>query len=318
MKNLYKTLKFSALTLLALVTIQTTTFAQEEATADTTVIEKPVDKPVRPAFESGILFDAATTTMYSAKTLEFVLQHRFGIINTKDDNFDMAGIYGAANIRIGLNYNFTKNLMIGAGNMKFNKMTDVQLKYKVIEQTRSNSIPVTVVVYEVVGIDGSKETKWVQNPAADGSSTFKFSNRMSYYTQLLVSRRFNDQFSLQAGGALTHYNRVDSVYNHDRVSVSFAGRYKFSPQMSVILSGDFPLDIKSLYDFKKDPTATTVVYNKPNLCAGIEIATSAHAFHIYVASAQGILPQESTMWNKNDFFHGGILIGFNMTRLWNF
>ncbi len=318
MKKIYKTLRFSVLTLFALVTVQTTTFAQEEATADTTIQEKPVDKPVRPAFESGLLFDAATTTMYSAKTLEFVLQHRFGIIDTKDDNFDLAGIYGAANIRIGLNYSLTKKLMIGAGTMKFNKMTDVQLKYKLIEQTRSNSIPVTVVVYEVIGIDGSKDTKWDQNPAADGSSTYKFSNRMSYYTQLLVSRRFNDQFSLQAGGAFTHYNRVDSVYNHDRVSVSFAGRYKFSPQMSIVLSGDFPLDIKSLYDFKKDPTATTVIYDKPNLCAGIEIATSSHAFHIYVASAQGILPQESTMWNKNDFFNGGILIGFNMTRLWNF
>jgi hypothetical protein len=317
MKNIYKTLRFSALTLLALVAIQSISYAQEEATADTTVQEKPVDKPVRPAFESGLLFDNATTTLYPAKTLEFVLQHRFGIINTKDNNYDMAGIFGAANIRIGLNYSITKNFAVGAGTMKFNKMEDIQLKYKVLEQTRSNSIPVTVVLYEVAGIDGSKETKWDQKPAADGSSTYKFSNRMSYFTQLIVSRRFNDQLSLQVAGAFTHYNRVDSVYDHDRVSVSFAGRYKFSPQMSIVLSGDFPLDIASLKDFKKNP-ASTAIYDKPNLCAGIEISTSAHAFHIYAGSAQGILPQESTMWNKNDFFHGGILIGFNMTRLWNF
>src|SRR5665647_263314 len=83
MKNIYKTLKFSALTLFALIAAQTSTFAQEEAAADTTVQEKPIDKPVRPAFESGLLFDAATTTLYPAKTLEFVLQHRFGVINTK-------------------------------------------------------------------------------------------------------------------------------------------------------------------------------------------------------------------------------------------
>jgi hypothetical protein len=165
-----------------------------------------------------------------------------------------------------LNYSITKNFAFGAGTMKFNKMTDLQFKYRVIEQTRSNSIPVTVVLYEVVGIDGNKETKWDQNPAADGTSTYKFSNRMSYFTQLIVSRRFNDQFSLQFAGAFTHYNRVDSVYDHDRVSVSFAGRYKFSPQMSIVLSGDYPLDIKSLYDFKKVSTASTVVYNKPHLC----------------------------------------------------
>ena len=63
MKKIYKTLRFSALTLFALVTVQTTTFAQEEATSDTVVQEKPVDKPVRPAFESGLLFDNATTTL---------------------------------------------------------------------------------------------------------------------------------------------------------------------------------------------------------------------------------------------------------------
>lgn len=318
MKKIYKTLTLSALSLFTLLTVQTTAVAQEEATADTTVQEAPKDKPVRPAFESGLIFDAATTTVYPSKTLEFVLQHRFGVINTKDDNYDMAGIWGAANIRFGLDYSLTNKFNVGIGTTKFNKMQDLQLKYKLIEQTRSNSIPVTVVLYEVIGVDGSKETKWDQNPASDGSSTYKFSNRMSYFTQLIVSRRFNDQFSLQLAGAFTHYNRVDSVYNHDRISASFAGRYKFSPQMSVIVSGDFPLDITGIKDYKKDAVASTIIYDKPNLCVGVEIATSAHAFHIYAGSANGILPQETIMWNKNDFFHGGVLIGFSMTRLWNF
>ena len=42
-------------------------------------------------------------------------------------------------------------------------MEDLQLKYRVIEQTRSNSIPVTVMLYEVIGIDGSDESTWDQN-----------------------------------------------------------------------------------------------------------------------------------------------------------
>ena len=317
MKNIYKILKFSVLTLLALISVQATTFAQE-AGADTTVQEKPVDKPVRPAFESGLLFDAATTTLYPSKTLEFILEHRFGVINTKDNNYDMAGIWGAANIRFGLNYSILNNLSVGVGTTKLNKMTDLQLKYRVIEQTRSNSIPVTVVLYEVVGIDGSKSSKWDGTPDTAATKSYKFGNRLSYFTQMIVSRRFNDKLSLQLGGAFTHYNCVDSVYDHDRISLSFAGRYKFSPQMSLIVSGDFPLDITGIKDFKKDAAKTTVIYDKPNLCAGIEIATSAHAFHVYVASAQGILPQEGIMWNKNDFFNGGILIGLNITRLWNF
>jgi hypothetical protein len=318
MKKIYMILKTSALTLFALFTFQTATFAQEEAAADTTVQEQPKDKPVRPAFESAILFDASTTTLYPSKTLEFVLQHRFGVIDTKDNNYDMAGIWGSANIRFGLNYSILDNLMVGVGTTKFNKMEDIQVRYRILEQTRSNSIPVTVVFNEVVGIDGSPDSKWDGTPSSVSTKAYKFSNRMSYYSELIVSRRFNDQLSLQVGGAFTHYNCIDSVYNHDRFSVSFAGRYKFSPQLALIVAGEFPLDINNIKDFKKDPSTSTVIYDKPNLTAGIEIATSSHAFHIYAGSAQGILPQECVMWNKNDFFHGGILIGLNITRLWNF
>jgi hypothetical protein len=97
------------------------------------------------------------------------------------------------------------------------------------------------------------------------------------------------------------------------------------------------MDIEGIKDYKKtDPLAT--VYKKPNLSIGFEISTSTHAFQIYLATAQGILPQEDIMWNKNyssakmvdgvlepssvwnkdNFFSGNFLIGLNITRLWNF
>jgi hypothetical protein len=319
MKKIYMTLRISSLILLTLLTISTTAIAQEETTEDTLVQETPKERPVRPAFESGLLFDAATTTMFPSKTLEMVIQHRFGYIDTENDSWDFFGIWGSSNIRIGMNYSILDNLTVGVGTTKFNKMEDLQLKYRIIEQTRSNSIPVTVMLYEVVGFDGSADGKW--------GESYKFSNRVSYFTQLIVSRRFNDKLSLQLAPGFTHYNSVDSAYNHDRISMSFAGRYKFSSQSSLILAADIPFNIEGIADYKKvDPLAT--VYDRPNLSLGIEISTSTHAFQIYMATAQGILPQEDIMWNKNysnesvwnkdSFFSGNILIGLNITRLWNF
>ncbi len=316
MKHIYKTLKYSALTLLAIIAIQTRIIAQEEVAQDSTMVEEtPKAEPVRPAFESGLLFDNATTTVQPSRTLEFVLQHRFGII--ENGIHDIYGIYGAANIRFGLNYSILDNFTVGLGTTKTNKLQDLQLKYRIIEQTRTNSIPVTVMLYEVVAVDGNPSTKWDLTPDTINPKSYKFSNRMSYFTQLVVSRRFDDHLSLQVAGAFTHYNCVDSVYNHDRISVSFAGRYKFTPQTSLIVAGDFPLDLTGIKDYKKI-SDKTVIYDKPNLTVGVEISTSTHAFQIYLASAKGILPQEDIMWNKNDFFQGGILIGFNLTRLWNF
>jgi hypothetical protein len=312
MKNIYITLRISTLMLLTMLMIKSTAFAQEEATQDTTVQETPKERPVRPAFESGLLFDAATTVVQPSKTLEFVLQHRFGYIDGAKDFF---GIWGSANIRVGLNYSILDKLTVGIGTTKMKRLQDLQIKYKVIEQTRSNSIPVTVVLHEVVGVDARDKSTWDQNA---GSAGYQFSNRMSYFTELMVSRRFDDHLSLQVGGAFTHYNCVDSVYDHDRISLSFAGRYKFSPQGSFIVAGDFPLDITGIKDFKKDADANTIIYDKPNISVGVEISTSTHAFQIYLASAQGILPQEDIMWNNHDFFKKGFMIGFNLTRLWNF
>lgn len=316
MKNQYMIFRIFILTLFSLVLFQSTAMSQEEATEDT-IIETPKERPVRPAFESGLLFDVATTTVQPAKTLEMIIQHRFGIIDFDDEKTDFLGIWGGSNIRLGLNYSILDNLTVGIGATKLNKMEDIQLKYRVIEQTRSNSIPVTVMLYGVAGIDGSPETKWDGTPDTISTKSYKFSNRLSYFGQVVVSRRFNDHLSLQIAPGFTHYNCIDSTYNHDRISFSFAGRYKFSPQGSLIISGDFPLDLKGIKDFKKEDPST-VIYDKPNICVGFEVSTSTHAFHIYLASAQGILPQEDIMWNKNDFFKGEFLIGLNVTRLWNF
>ena len=308
MKNIYTTFRISALALLTMLMLNSNAFAQEEATEDT-IVEAPKDRPVRPAFESGLLFDAATTTMQPAKTLEMIIQHRFGVI--ENGIHDFYGIWAPSNIRLGMNYSILDKLTVGVGATKFNKMEDIQLRYKVIEQTRSDKIPVTVMLHTVMGIDGSNESKWQEN--------YEFSNRFNYFTEVVVSRRFNDKLSLQAGGAFTHYNSVDSAYDHDRISLSFAGRYKFSPQGSFVVAGDFPLKLQGISEHSKefnDSEASFIA--KPNICVGFEISTSTHAFHLYLASAQGILQQEDIMWNDNDFFKGEFLIGLNITRLWNF
>lgn len=284
-------------------------FAQEEGEA--TEAEPQKERPARPAFESGLLFDNATSTIQASKTLEMIIQHRFGSMD--QGITDLYGIWAPSNIRLGLNYSILDNLMIGAGTTKFNKMQDIQIKYNPLRQTRSNKIPVTVTLYEVVGINGTAEENF--------GTEYKFSNRFSYFTQVIVSRRFNDNFSAQVGGSFTHYNSLDSTMDHDRIAVSAAARYKFSPQSSIIVSADFPLQIQGISehnqeynDLQKDNDALV----KPNICIGYEVSTSTHAFHVYLGSAQNILPQENMMFNKNDFFDGGILIGLNITRLWSF
>ncbi len=305
MKNSNFYYRISVLAIIAFFLSCFSGFAQEEAT------EEPAkERPARPAFESGLLFDGATTTLQPSKTLEMIIQHRFG---TMDNGVkDLYGIWAPSNIRLGMNYSILNNLMVGIGTTKFNKMQDIQVKYNVLQQTRSNKIPVTISLYEVVGIDGSSDDKFGVN--------YKFSHRINYFTQIIISRRFNDMFSLQIAPGFTHYNSVDSTLDHERLSFSFAGRVKFSPQSSFIIGADIPLRIQGISEHSEDFNKTNANWNQmlPNINIGYEVSTSTHAFHLYLASGQGILPQENIMFNKNDFFAKGILIGLNITRLWNF
>ncbi|HEY9167908.1 MAG TPA: DUF5777 family beta-barrel protein [Lutibacter sp.] len=51
---------------------------------------------------------------------------------------------------------------------------------------------------------------------------------------------------------------------------------------------------------------------------GTEFATSAHSFQIFLTNYSGLVPQQNYMKNQNDFFNGDFLIGFNITRNYNF
>lgn len=282
-------------------------FAQEEG--DSTAPQK--ERPARPAFESGLLFDNATANTQASNTLEMIIQHRFGSMS--NGITDLYGIWAPSNIRLGLNYSFLDNLVVGIGTTKFNKVQDLQIKYNPLVQTRSGSMPVTLTVYEVIGINATDEKNFGVN--------YKFSNRMSYFTQVIISRRFNDKFSAQIAPSFTHYNSLDSTMDHDRIAISAAARFKFSPQSSVIIAGDFPLQIQSISEHTSefnDLLKENEELVKPNICIGYEVSTSTHAFQIYLGTAQNIIPQENIMFNKNDFFDGGIILGLNITRLWSF
>ncbi len=267
--------------------------------------EKKKDKPVRSPFESGMLIDNQTCVIPSANTLTMLIQHRFG---TMDNGLsDFWGIYApGANIRMGFTYSILNNLEVGIGLTKKNMYTDLQVKWNILQQTRENTIPIAVTVYGNMAIDGRNDQVF--------GVDYKFSNRFSYFSQVIVGRKFCDWFTFQATGSFTHYNSVDSTMNHDVVGIGFNGRVKFSPQSSFIFQYDLPLKIQSISEQVDFEVA------KPNFGIGYEVSTSTHAFQIFISTGDGILQQDNYMYNTNDVANGfkDLMFGFTITRLWSF
>ena len=70
--------------------------------------------------------------------------------------------------------------------------------------------------------------------------------------------------------------------------------------------------------FGEDPDNLDLDLNLPGISLGVEFATSAHEFQLFITNYSGIVPQQNYMKNQNDFFNGDFLIGFNITRIYNF
>lgn len=268
--------------------------AQEETTT-----EKPVDKPERAAFESALLIDNNTDVTFIKGTLEVVMQHRFGTLDGGTN--DLLGIWAPANIRLALMYSFTDNITLGAGTTKDGRMQDFNAKVALLRQTRSGSIPFNISYFGNMAIDARKKDNFRN-----------VQDRYSFFNQLIISRRVNSNLSIQVAPSIAHYNLVAPGDENDLMAVSLGARYKISPQTAIMVDYTQPSYLLFGGENKREP----------GLSLGVEFATSAHAFQIYLTNNKDILNQRS-QFNQTaelDFDNLGkqFMLGFTITRRYNF
>lgn len=296
MKNYNKTFKLLLANIFLL--IAGTLFAQDSTEAP--VVKKA--KPVKNTFGSVWMMDNQTVMVPIKGTLEMDIQHRFGVV-TKGVK-DMYGLFAPSNIRLGLSYSPMDKLYVGAGLTKERMQVDINAKYAIVKQT-PGKIPVSVTYFTNLVID------------ARNKSNFRYGvHRLSYFHQLMIARKVTEQFSVQVAPSLSWFNNVEGYVDskgevqpkmkNAHFAIAVMGRYKVTEKMAVFASLDQPL------------TQHTTNNPHPNIAFGFEITTSAHAFQVFAGNYYGIVPQSNNMFNQNDYKKGEFLIGFNITRLWNF
>lgn len=260
-------------------------------------------KPVKNTFGSVWIMDNQTTFVPIKGTLEFDIQHRFGTV--KNGAKDLFGFFAPSNIRLGVNYAPINKLYVGLGITKERMQADFNAKYAILQQTTDNKIPVSVSYFGNIVMD------------TRSGSNFRYDvHRFSYYNQLIVARKISDKVSLQASGSFSWFNNIEGYVsssgaikakmNNYHVAASVLGRFRISEKSAIIAGYDQPLT--------QHPTNNP----NPNICLGFETTTSAHAFQIFAGNYYGIVPQSNSMFNHNNFEDGQFVIGFNITRLWNF
>ena len=304
---------------------------------DSTAVNEPLAapakvKPVKNTFQSIWIIDNQTVMVPIKKTLEFDFQHRMGVIDWDHGSRDLWGLYGAgANIRLGVNYTPKENLSVGIGITKTKMLLDLNAKYAIIKQTQGQ-YPVSVTWYGNAAVD----TRPMEEVTLyNGEPIIHNSDRYTFFNQVLIARKITDKLSLQVAPSWSHQNAVWGYYtsydtstklygdkyksmNHEHFAIAVSGRYKFSNLCAVLFNYDQPLTKHNQYN------------PNPNISLGLEVTTSSHAFQVFFTSYSMLNPQQNNIYNQNNPFseytdasgkvHKGYqyLIGFNITRLWNY
>ena len=280
-------------------------------------------KPVKNMFESIWIIDNQTVMVPFKNTLEFDIQHRFGLVENGYEDF--WGLYAPSNIRLGFSYVPINNLMVGFVLTKQNLTWDFNAKYALLKQMTGGGSPVSITYFGNAAMDTRNESQF-PNPDA-----FKSTDRWSFFNQIIIGRKISDKFSVQVSGSISHFNAVYPAkdpetgaiqeLDNDHFAIAIAGRYKISTATSLMINYDQPLTTHASADFDSDETEP-----KPNLSFGVEFTTSAHQFQIFFGNYGSIVPQINNAYNtawgfgNSDFalWDPEWRIGFNMTRLWSY
>lgn len=274
--------------LVLLLLVPVMSFAQDDLLAGMDSV--PKNQPVESAFKALKIVNLESTKLAAKKDLYLVIAHRFGSI--KDGSEGFLGLDNAVT-QIKFLYGATKWLTLGAARSE--QAFDFSAKYRLQEQMK-NGFPVTIVGFSSLAFNNLlKENIYPK---------MKFSDRMVYVSQLLISRKVNKELSVQLAPTFFHENFVvDDFQDNSQYAIGMGGRYKLTNRLSVNVDYATHLNRSNSSAFV-DP-----------LSIGVDLETGGHVFQMHLSNSQGIheagfLGNTAGDWNKGEIF-----FGFNLLRV---
>lgn len=243
--------------------------------------------PIEDTFWAGKNVGISTIVNPSGNDLNSSVLHTFGLIDGGIDRF--FGLDDGANTRLGLVYGVTDRVSLGLGRMTFRKVVDISTKINIIRQTTDGSVPVSI---------GMKGATGISTLSGIG---LEFSERLSYFTSLMIARKFNG-FSLQLSPMYSHFNRVAGEGQKDLFGLGVL--------LNVPLNDRFALSGEYLPVFGDRNPGT-----EDAMAIALNINTGGHVFQIFFASSQWHNEQFIMANNRDRFWEGDFRFGFNIHRV---
>lgn len=251
-----------------------------------------ISNEVSSVFKGLKIINMESTKLAAKKDFYFVISHRFGSVKSGID--DLFGLDNS-NIRFSFIYGLNDWLNAGFSRSSSNKTYDAHLKYRLLKQEKGKS-PVTIVGFNSVEYNTGLDK--INYPLIESKHRYTFAH------ELLISRKFNEELSLEISPIYLHQNFVQNdLQDNSQYILGFGGRYKISKRVT----------INAEYHAHMNRVANSTFKNPLSL--GVDIETGGHVFQLHVTNAQlmnesGYLTGANGNWSNGDIF-----FGFNIWRV---
>lgn len=252
--------------------------------------EEMESEKVSATFKSNRLLLGQTTETVKQGDMNFVVMHNFGPFSSGFYEF-----YGldAANTALNFDFGLSDKINLTLGRSTYQKHFQTGLKWLAVQQ--SNKMPVSVAVFFANYVYGMKWPDEVQG--------FTAQHRFTYFSQLLIARKFGANFSWQIAPFYMHKNLVKRAGDSNNLlGLTSGGRYKLSNRVT--------LDAECSYLFPNQMESNYQNY----VALGMEFDTGGHIFQLRISNTTSLFEPNFVSQSQNKWLDGDISFGFTINR----
>ncbi|NNF31192.1 MAG: hypothetical protein HKN66_07355 [Flavobacteriaceae bacterium] len=278
-------------------------FAQDDL-LDELESEVTEDTTVDAAFKGLKVVNFESTKLAHKKEFYFIVSHRFGTVKNGFD--DLFGLDEAVT-QLKFIYGLNDWLNVGVARSSFQKTYGAHVKYRLIQQ-QQNGFPFTIVGYNLLAINSGLDEDLYTN--------FEFSDRITYTSQVLLSRKVSERLSLLLAPTYIHENLAtrsvmiladDTTLNFDEENDQFAvgvgGRLKLTTRWSINMDYGIHMNRNDNSNFKNP------------FSVGVDLETGGHVFQMHFTNAQPMFEDGFIVRGAGDWSDGDFYFGFNLSRV---
>lgn len=267
------------------------------------------DNLVSETFSGIKIINSHSTKTLKKREFSYVIEHRFGDAAGENGGVQTGfGFDNAADIRFGGYFGLSDKWMVGFGRSKgagnpHRSLLDVNTKYRFLEQTKDNKMPVSMAFVGSANITYMKAAEDITLV----SSFPKFTHRMSYSSQVVITRKFGTRLSMALTPTYVHRNYVRFDDVNGLFALGGAINLKITKKIGIIAEY-----------FHAFSDAEGRIDNKNSLGLAMEWITNGHVFCFNFTNARGIGEVQYIPSTTSDWLEGQFRFGFSISRVFKF